>query len=1184
MKQRSDNADFEIQRLHEKLKILNNNVSDMSERNVLLQGERDYYKQLWASACPEGAAELSEYSNGTIENSDSKGEQINVIATYIREIESLKALLLAATQKLEQQSSQFSSDFNIHPFESIDSNCYDGGSLSTSALEGELTANVAKVISETQKELLKEQRRLKERRISNGSDDMCLSDDVDVDEKQKQNPNNAEEEDKSYQRRQKIMTAELHDITESIQVKEQLVLQLQKSQKQYEIMKRFYEEKLVALCREMDIKESEKLKITEELQEILKRNESATKRKQEDELTERLREKDKELQLLKQKQEELSGLSQVHSRSAQHMQKLEAEIVAMKRQRVELQISLQSEKKSHYVALNQKVKEIDKLKRELAKTNAKMQQLGQDKEQAEQKVRNIIRENTLKRRFVNEQNRSPVSAIPDSAAIALTSERTARRAMRNVNVSGERRMILTENQEKIKKWLDKQVREIASREEAVGKLKRQCEMQLSLLQKKKMLEDSKASIRDVIVSAKTENDEKNGQILSAEEEDALAEIEDRISTLDGQLIFRNQQISDMESTLDDPNVKNGRLSSTVEKLKTAAANSLPAAHELIQLIFDMLVSSKKIAWNRKLQILQFEEREKKLSIELEEARHRLNVMARQHSKDLDRLDREYEEKIAGLVEYSSIGHILNNGSSNGESTTRHSITESRENLFSLNENGTSLTPRLRHRKSISSENIVDENNSAEMIDALRTMLMVANDKNTSYKERIARDESRIQLLNIQLDELIGSNNEMKNNLMSKGRDAQFLEDECRMLREIVADLKSKSRENPSLSKQVEVNKLGENKLNVQSPLLLATDVSSDDDLSNVEDDENLEALFSTLGKEISQHGELKYNHDNKSGRKNNATSDKNIFDRLTNPSNFTGTQKNIFDKDVEINRAKVAHIKAKESEQFQMSQKKNSAIYKSESEEEQSVSEAVSMSTTLNSTGEKPNVDNIAENVPNVEIIRVSSPIRPPPDVGTPNQINSNQMSLNSRKSQVPSNDTSSQASASNVFSRLLNPSKFTGIHKYRQSANVAGDSLDDSSRGMSGSSSHGFSGGSSHGISTSHSNLLAGLDDSKFSTSTRSLGTSSSKSDRVRSPTHIAVKKTSNGGMDESVGKSSNTIGSLLSAAIDSQNDNSSGNSNMFTQLKQRITSVSSTDKKGSSTRVNINTSSNNNGKKLEK
>jgi chromosome segregation ATPase len=141
----------------------------------------------------------------------------------------------------------------------------------------------------------------------------------------------------------------VQSLSQSIKLKEKLVDELQKSQKQYDAMKLFYERKLDNLGKEMEVKQAEKDKLLEELRALTITNQSAVNSEEEpsaaalsvreakeSKLKELVRQKDDELKQLRKKQLELNHLSQIQSRYLEQLSKLETEIASMKRQRVEL--------------------------------------------------------------------------------------------------------------------------------------------------------------------------------------------------------------------------------------------------------------------------------------------------------------------------------------------------------------------------------------------------------------------------------------------------------------------------------------------------------------------------------------------------------------------------------------------------------------------------------------------------------------------------------------------------------------------------------------------------------------------------------------------------------------------------------------------------------------------------------
>jgi hypothetical protein len=218
-----------MKRLTEQLKRAKLEASQMSERVILIQSERDFYKMKWAEASPGDALSLDENEAASSEEAkvgmNEKKIATGIAAEYLREIEGLR-IQLAESQQLVAINNTVQ--------------VYDNREA---MLENELTANVARVIAQTEKHLLLEAKRLKNMGLLvNGvgkADDENDSEDEDYNELNiigspdkllvdRGVDSQIEEEDQSYQRRQKMMTEEVAELGESIELKEQLLGQLRK--------------------------------------------------------------------------------------------------------------------------------------------------------------------------------------------------------------------------------------------------------------------------------------------------------------------------------------------------------------------------------------------------------------------------------------------------------------------------------------------------------------------------------------------------------------------------------------------------------------------------------------------------------------------------------------------------------------------------------------------------------------------------------------------------------------------------------------------------------------------------------------------------------------------------------------------------------------------------------------------
>ena len=454
---------------------------------------------------------------------------------------------------------------------------------------------------------------------------------------------------------------------------------------------------------------------------------------------------------------------------------------------------------------------------------------------------------------------------------ATAKARLARRAMGGVGKSAAPR-ILSEDELRIKKWLDRKIADINLREEAADTLRKQCEQQLALVNKKEALEMERTSMeksfREVVTGS-----HGTAKTLSKEEKEALKEIEDRLESVDSQLKLRDRNISEIESKLANGDIASAQ-ESAIEALKKNSAVSLPASHELIRLLFDMLVATKSSSQQRKSSLNRSEAREKQLKQDLDDAARHMNALRRTHDMELTRAANDYEEKLAGLFNHSSIGKQII-----AESTGEPPETPPAD----------SVTSTGRHRS------------SAEA--SYRMLLSVASEQSNLLKSRLERESSRTNDLQSRISEVDHTCSTLQKEIEEKDVHIKFLEDERALFRDLADSLRAGistlgGETGHTILKQIN-DRVGGG---------VASDESDDET-------ESMLGEYSNLGDIITRTG-------NVTEKKRSTSSDRNlcslsssapssvVYDRLTNPSNFTGSMKNAFGEDLEEKRQKVKLIKS----------------------------------------------------------------------------------------------------------------------------------------------------------------------------------------------------------------------------------------------------------------------------------
>jgi DNA repair exonuclease SbcCD ATPase subunit len=980
-------SDREIVRLLNQLKFSNQQRSDESERIILVESERDFYKMKWAAACPQEYEKLfmnpestnySDLSDVLSEALAEKKEIISVVGSYLKEIDCLKREVAELrVQKLATST-------------------LDAEFLSEEAqLENELTSNVAKVIAQAQQQLRVETMKYKAAVGDDGDTSGLNSGRIDGDESTVFGEDSRDDESRvieaeevAFQTRQKQLSSELQHIGESIQLKEQLVQQLQNSQYQYTVMKAFYEQKLSALEEEMNQKQIERQHIENELQDLLKKGTlSSIKQDRELKLRDELKRRDEELRTLKKKQDDLNSLSQVQSRYLRQVSKLETEIETMKKTRVDLTKTLQNEKKRHLQALNNKAKEIERLKRELAKCVGEVRGLRRDKERAEERTREAIREGTMYRKKATEMMKSGVSSADGGNTLtSLTSARNARRAINSAGAPSHTRAqvgrILSEDQIRTKKWLDEYINDIHQRERAAEALRRQCELQLSLVGQKEVLECKLAQLQqgslqggspsnwsvddsvtdfDGVLSddtsdtfqkmlnqtsagcgTETENIRSSSQELKRWEGSKLTadDIKERVHSMNEQLKLRNKKIFEMQQQL---NVLDERLGDekAFEQLKKTATSSLTASQDLIKVMFEMLLSFRRAISTRQDALTSAETKEKRLRQELIDATNQLYHLERSHDTALTRVMNDYEVKLSGLFAHSAVGHVLL--SESGLAST--SVDSMLLSPLSMSSIGEQTAPAIAEQGGGGANSASAVNNTLQ---SYKMLLAVSAEQCSNLKAQLHRDEQIVEELRRTVEESGQLVHQLNQELEERNTTIAFLEEERHLFRNlsddykaiilamggsigesIVKQLKEKTIEKApqshlSFSSRNTANSgfndrsssSGTNTVN--SGIYRASIFLQDDESDDGDDTASVIDAYSIIAEEISRTGRVNQESTNPYANAN-ANAKGVVYDRLTNPSNFTGSMKHLFEQDLAVKRQKVQKSKKEHSVNVQMS-------------------------------------------------------------------------------------------------------------------------------------------------------------------------------------------------------------------------------------------------------------------------
>lgn len=898
-------SDHEVLRLTNALRLVKQQAVEANDSLILALSERDFYRMKWTDACPDEAKALDEGEAAASQGIDYQGggsdaevvdssttstdvlrekqHAMKCVSGHLREIESLKKDLAVEKAKNASYHSGLTND-------------------SEAMFDADFTNSISTLLTQTREQLKLESERLKKE--LGGVEREMVPPSL-FDDSQLLTPSEHDGKDDAYMKRQDLLSSEVRELGKSIQLKEQLMTQLLRSKEQYGAMKAYYENKLASLSVVMAEKQRERNMLLIELQDVSTVGEKSDalvqRESKEKQLRDELKRKDEELKSMKMKQEELQRLAQQQSSYSQQLQKLEHEISSMKKQRIDLSRTLQVEKKSHLTQLAEKVKEIDRLRKDLERSAVEVKRIERDRDLAESRAKDAIRDGAMLRKKTNEFLRSstgPSATVPSTLAAYKTMDKMSRLGGA---LSGSKR-IFTEEELKTKRWIDRRIEDIARREAAADALKTQYEHQLELLTRKESLQQEKDNALKHKQGPNSNTDKVPSEfdaptdvnmILSAEEREKLIEIEEQLSDIDRVLNVKSLQMNDIAEQLVD---SGDTVSSdkTMEMLKRTAAGSLPAAHELIRLLFDMLLQSSRSCRVRTDEVSGCRESIGALRLEVQELQLQLASAKHRHDVELMTTSSEYEQKMQDLFQHFS---------------------------------------SILHKEC---DNEMMTGTAAPSDNPQSTQIALLMEETAFLRSQLQRDSSELAEHKSKARELENAKNKLHAEIRDKADQLRFLEEDRSLFKSLTDDLRAGLL---SLGKQgrATVDSIRDRYVRVNGKRGVFSEFGGAmDDDGDDGDSESILNEFSLLAEEIFRTGTIPsstappsvllisaansspsdaaaLSPKNLSGttastsysNSNSNNSSKSIYDRLTNPSNYTGYMKNVFENDLELKRKKI---------------------------------------------------------------------------------------------------------------------------------------------------------------------------------------------------------------------------------------------------------------------------------------
>mmetsp|Transcript_15110 Transcript_15110/g.22260 ORF Transcript_15110/g.22260 Transcript_15110/m.22260 type:complete len:1577 (-) Transcript_15110:1105-5835(-) len=324
------------------------------------------------------------------------------------------------------------------------------------------------------------------------------------------------------------MQFNLMKLSKTIDDKEALIEELQSAQKKYASMRCFYEEKLKQMENQVREREEEREALVLEVETSRQNAGPRTK-----ELEEKLSMKERHIAGLKKRQSELVKLTKVSGKNEEEINRLKNDLITMKQRKVEMQKLVNNERKAHIGEVNRLKKEVMQRDREVTKLKRISSKQTQQAEKAKLVAKSRLEQiGILKAKYTESERKLRISTVKRGVMekAGLDSVIVGRRNI------GSKKQVTKKNSElrsssididAIRDFLDEKVSNVGKKEQIADKLANEWEDHLELVStKQKLLEDgaSQESIEsiDVQLSYKEERIRGLAQRLGRQADDGGA--------------------------------------------------------------------------------------------------------------------------------------------------------------------------------------------------------------------------------------------------------------------------------------------------------------------------------------------------------------------------------------------------------------------------------------------------------------------------------------------------------------------------------------------------------------------------------------------------------------------------------------------------------------------------------------
>lgn len=457
------------------------------------------------------------------------------------------------------------------------------------------------------------------------------------------NSEESEIAERIFQQRQQKIESKVNDLSETIELKQNYALLMKENLHKVETM---YRHRIHELAQQVDIVEKERQNLKNEMK--LLGTENHHKREV---LTKKLLQREVELEKLRKKEHELRVKDHMRTQYEEKLRRVQHEIQGLRQQKTELTKRMTKERKKHMEQVKEGLREIQSLKKKHSKDQRVLKKLEIQKENSEQTMKRKLKE---------------VCQVNQRLKASLYRHQVSSTSKRQTN--GKKQ---DEEANKNKALIDQQMKRVQELSRKAEKLMQVFESREHLSEEMKALHGMKTELENVqpdssaIEMKPVSNDVEGNPSTTAETEEQLHELEKRMESYQAQISYQDEKIATLVMEMEEAEEKSvgeqAQLISKMQRLKGAEAQSL------MKTLFEMVVTGKSNEQTIKSQLKTEHGRVYSMKESIDKLEDSMSQMKLCHDEQLTQIQQEYEKQLGVYMNFYE-----SRTSSFGDLETHHS--------------------------------------------------------------------------------------------------------------------------------------------------------------------------------------------------------------------------------------------------------------------------------------------------------------------------------------------------------------------------------------------------------------------------------------------------------------------------------------------------------------------------------